>query len=85
MIQNSSVVDKSYLKLVIQVSMNGLSFATIDKISNKPLALHTITMGKVIANTRIEDLFNQAFDSYPELKVSYDAVSYTHLRAHETG
>ena len=78
MIQNSSVVDKSYLKLVIQVSMNGLSFTTIDKISNKPLALHTITMGKVIANTRIEDLFNQAFDSYPELKVSYDDVVIIH-------
>lgn len=45
--QNSSVIDKMYKKLVIQVSLNGLSFATFDTLMNKPLQIQKIDVGKV--------------------------------------
>ena len=65
--QNTSIIDKMYRKLSIQVSLNGLSFATFDTLINKPLTLQKITLGKFEKNIRIEDLFSEAFLKYPEL------------------
>ena len=49
MYQNTSIIDKTYKKLAIQVSLNGLSFATFDTIFNKPLTLQNIPI-KTLAN-----------------------------------
>ncbi|WP_291129693.1 DUF3822 family protein [Flavobacterium sp. UBA7682] len=76
--QNTSVVDKTYRKLAIQVSLNGLSFVTFDTILNKPLALKTISMGKVNVTSKIEDLFAEAFQNNPELKAGYDDIVIVH-------
>ena len=76
--QNTSVIDKMYRKLTVQVSLNGLSFATFDTLTNKPLVIQKITLGKFEKNTRIEDLFNDAFLKYPELKAGYDEVVIVH-------
>jgi len=76
--QNSSVIDKMYRKLAIQVSLNGLSFATFDTLMNKPLALRKIDLGKVNITSKIEDLFAEAFLTYPELKAGYDEVLIIH-------
>ncbi|WP_395632635.1 DUF3822 family protein [Flavobacterium sp.] len=78
MYQNTSITDKTYKKLAIQVSLNGLSFAVFDTILNKPLALKTISMGKVNVLSRIEDLFAEAFQNHPELKVGYDEIVIVH-------
>ena len=78
MYQNTSVTDKTYRKLAIQVSLNGLSFVTIDTILNKPLALKTISMGKVNVTSKIEDLFGEAFQMNPELKAGYDDIVIVH-------
>ena len=76
--QNSSVIDKMYQKLAIQVSLNGLSFATFDTLLNKPLLLQKIDLGKVNVATKIEDLFAEAFQKHPELKASYDEIVIIH-------
>jgi hypothetical protein len=72
--QNSSVIDKMYKKLAIQVSLNGLSFVTFDTLMNKPLVLQKIDLGKINVTTKIEDLFAEAFHNYPELKSEFKLV-----------
>jgi hypothetical protein len=76
--QNSSVIDKMYKKLAIQVSLNGLSFATFDTLMNKPLQIQKIDLGKVNVTSKIEDLFTEAFHNFPELKASYDEITIIH-------
>lgn len=76
--QNTSVVDKTYRKLVIQVSLNGLSFAVFDTLTGKPLTIRTIAMGKVNVTSKIEDLFAEAFQNNPELKAGYDDIVIVH-------
>ncbi|MGV3696645.1 DUF3822 family protein [Flavobacterium sp.] len=76
--QNSSVIDKMYKKLAIQVSLNGLSFATFDTLMNKPLTLRKIDLGRFSVTAKIEDLFAQAFQNHPELKAGYDEIAIIH-------
>ncbi|MGL2967608.1 DUF3822 family protein [Flavobacterium sp. XGLA_31] len=78
MLQNTSVIHKTYQKLAIQVSLNGLSFVTFDTLTNKPQVLRKIEMGKVHVTTKIEDLFAEAFHNHPELKASYDEIVIVH-------
>lgn len=67
-----------YKKLVIQVSLNGLSFACFDTLSNKVTSLEKIPMGKFDKNTTIEELFSDAFLKFEELKSGYDQVMVIH-------
>jgi len=76
--QNTSVIDKTYKKLTILVSLNGLSFATYDTLNKKPLSLQKIEMGKVALTSKIEDLFAEAFQNFPELKAGYDEIVILH-------
>ena len=76
--QNTNVIDKMYQKLAIQVSLNGLSFAVFDTLMNKPLTIENIPIGKVSPTSKIEDLFTEAFQNFPELKSSYDEVVIIH-------
>lgn len=76
--QNTSVIDKMYQKLAIQVSLNGLSFATFDTLMNKPLILKKIDLGKFSLTTKIEDLFAEAFQNHAELKAGYDEIVIIH-------
>lgn len=76
--QNTSVIDKMYRKLAIQVSLNGLSFATFDTLMNKPLQLRKIDLGKVNVTTKTEELFAAAFEEHPELRAGYDEVVIIH-------
>ena len=78
MFQNTSIIDKTYKKLAIQVSLNGLSFATFDTLLNKPLTLQKIEMGNVSITSKIEDLFANAFQNHPELKAGYDEIIIIH-------
>jgi hypothetical protein len=78
MLQHTSVMDKLYKKLVIQVSLNGLSFAVIDTITNKPTVLQDIPIGSFQKNIKIEELFAEAFRNYPDLKSNYDDIIIIH-------
>ena len=76
--QNTSVIDKMYQKLVIQVSLNGLSFACFDTLTNKPTALQKIPIKSFDKNMKIEDLFTESFKNYPELQAGYDEIIVLH-------
>lgn len=76
--QNTSVIDKMYKKLVLQVSLNGLSFASFDTLNNKVTSLEKIVVGKFERNTTIEELFSEAFLKHEELQAGYDQVMIIH-------
>ena len=76
--QNSSVVEKNYKKLSIQVSLNGLSFATFNTLTNEVIKLEKVVLGKVNLTTKIEDLFAEAFQNYAELRSNYDEIIVIH-------
>ena len=76
--QNPSVIDKTYKKLSIQVSLNGLSFASFNTLKNTVIALEKIEMGTFEKNVTIEELFCEAFLKYQELKSGYDQVMIIH-------
>ena len=70
--QNTSVIDKMYKKLTIQVSLNGLSYVCFDTLTNKPTALQNITIDSFHKNMKIEELFAESFKKYTELQAGYD-------------
>ena len=76
--QNTSVIDKMYQKLAIQVSLNGMSFATFDTLTNKATMIEKIVLDKVSLTTKIEDLFAETFEKHSELKAGYDEVVIIH-------
>jgi hypothetical protein len=76
--QNTSIIEKMYKKLAIQVSMNGLSFACIDTLTNKATKLETISIKNLEKNANIEVLFSDAFQEHPELKAGYDEIIIIH-------
>jgi len=76
--QNTSIIDKMYKKLAIQVSLSGLSFACFDTLTNKVISLEKIPLEKFEKNTTIEELFSNAFLKYEELKAGYDQVVVLH-------
>ena len=78
MSQNTSVIDKTYKKLTVQVSLTGLSFACFDTLTNTVIALQNIAIDSFPKNTPIEDLFAEAFRNHPELKSNYDEIVIVH-------
>ncbi|MGG7036735.1 MAG: DUF3822 family protein [Flavobacterium sp.] len=76
--QNTSVTDKTYKKLAIQVSLGGLSFATFDTILDRALTLQNIPIGNFHKHIQIEELFAEAFKNYPQLKAGYDEIIIVH-------
>ena len=73
-----NIVEKNYTKLSIQVSLKGLSFCTFDMLNNTVLSFNEIHFDPFDTTTKIEDLFANAFQNYPELKDTYDAVLVIH-------
>ena len=76
--QNTSVIDKMYKKLTIQVSLNGLSFVCFDTLTNKPTALQNITIDSFHRNMKIEELFAESFKKHTELQAGYDEIVILH-------
>jgi hypothetical protein len=72
------VTEKNYKKLVLQVSLNGLSFAVIDLLSKKVEQLNTITFSNLNKTAKVEDLFEKVFEDYPVLNKNYDAIEVIH-------
>jgi hypothetical protein len=72
------VTDKIYKKLVIQVSLNGLSYAIFDLLSKKVILLNTINFGNLNKSARVEDLFENVFTNHTDLSQKYDNVEIIH-------
>jgi len=74
----TSITDKTYKKLAIQVSLNGLSFCVFDTLSGKPIVLQNIHFDHFQRSAKIEDLFASVFRENPELKHHYDEIVIIH-------
>ncbi|MFM2230546.1 MAG: hypothetical protein RL607_1804 [Bacteroidota bacterium] len=74
----SSIIDKSYKRLSIQVSLSGLSFAVFDVITDQVVLLHFIPFNSFQRSSKIEDLFAVVFHDHPELRNHYDEIKIIH-------
>lgn len=74
----TSVTEKNYQKLILQVSLNGLSFAVLDVLSKKVQQIQTITFSNFNKNTRVEDLFETVFENHSVLSQKYDSIEVIH-------
>ena len=74
----TSITDKTYKKLAIQVSLNGLSFCIFDTLSNNPLIVKQIHFDNFQRSAKIEDLFVSVFKENPELRHNFDEIVIIH-------
>jgi len=75
---NTSITDKTYKKLSIQVSLSGLSFCVFDTLTDKPIVLQNIHFDSFQRSAKIEDLFATVFKENPELHLHYDEIVIIH-------
>ena len=76
-----TVIEKSYKRLAIQVSLNGLSFAVFDVITDKIQTLQHIPFTAFQRSSKIEDLFAVVFHDHPELRNRYDEIKIIHTNS----
>lgn len=75
---NTTVTDKKYRKLSLQVSLTGLSFCVFDTLNHKVLYVKDVHFDTFHKATKIEELFADAFNDNTELKDSYDEILVIH-------
>lgn len=75
---NTTITDKKYKKLSLQVSLTGLSFCVFDTLNQKVLSVNEVHFDTFHKATKIEELFADAFRDNPELKDSYDEILVIH-------
>ncbi|MEC4050520.1 DUF3822 family protein [Flavobacterium sp. SUN046] len=75
---SSSITDKTYKKLVLQVSLNGLSFVVIDLLSGHASHLKHLSFDHFQKSAKIEDLFLDVFRENEVLKNHYDEITIIH-------
>jgi len=75
---STNIIEKVYKKLSIQVSLDGLSFCCFDTLNNTVSSFREVYFENLNNNSKIEDLFADAFQNYPVLKESYDTILVIH-------
>ncbi len=75
---NTTITDKKYRKLSLQVSLAGLSFCIFDTLNHVILSVKEVHFDTFHKAIKIEELFADAFNDNPELKDSYDEILVIH-------
>lgn len=75
---NTSITEKKYKKLVLQVTLNGFIYCCFDTLNNSVLFLETIDFSNYPRATKIEDHYWKAFVDNHELTKTYDEVLVIH-------
>ena len=75
---NSGTTNKTYKKLTVQVSLNGISFCCNDMLLNTTFILKNIPFTAFQKSEKIEDLFIEVFNNNNELTSKYDEISVIH-------
>ena len=75
---STSIIDKTYKKLAIQVSLDGLSFCVLDTLNNSLLLLQQLSFSNLQRSTKMEDLLETVYLANPELKHNYDEILVIH-------
>jgi hypothetical protein len=77
-ITNNSITEKSYKKLSIQVSLDGLSFCCRDTLSGQITSFDYIDFTKFPKNFTIENSLWKSILDYSDLTKSYDQITVLH-------
>ena len=75
---SSSIIDKTYKKLAVQVALDGLSFGVFDTLNNTPLLLKQVPFNSIQRSAKIEDIMEEVYRDNPELKHQYDEIAIFH-------
>ncbi|MFM7018357.1 MAG: DUF3822 family protein [Flavobacterium sp.] len=75
---SSSIIDKTYKKLAVQVALDGLSFGVFDTLNNTPLLLKQVPFNSIQRSAKIEDIMEEVYGDNPELKHQYDEIAVIH-------
>ncbi|HEX9980104.1 MAG TPA: DUF3822 family protein [Flavobacterium sp.] len=75
---NTDITEKKYRKLVLQASLNGLSFCCLDTLNQSVLCVKDIDFSKFPRAKKVEDYYWQAFVDNMELTRTYDEVAVIH-------
>ncbi len=75
---NTSNTDKNYKKLIVQVSLNGISFCCKDTLLSTTFILKNIPFTEFQKSEKIEDLFIEVFNQNKELTNKYDDILVIH-------
>ena len=74
----TNITEKVYKKLSVQVSLNGLSFCCFNTLNDTVSSFNEVHFDTVDKNAKIENLFADAFQRYPELREKYDDILVIH-------
>ncbi len=72
------ITEKKYKRLSIQVSLTGLSFCCFDTLNNTVSSFNEVHFDTIDKGIKIEELFSDAFNKYPELNETFDDVLIIH-------
>lgn len=73
-----SITEKNYRKLVLKVSLRGISFAVIDNLSNRVLSVKEVLFSKYENPSNTEECYKTAFSECLELELKYDEIVVLH-------
>lgn len=74
----TSITNKAYKKLTIQISLNSLSFCIFDTLNNIPLIVKKLPFSNLNRSIKMEDLLETVFNENPDLKNNYDEILVIH-------
>jgi len=73
-----SIIQNNHLKLVLKVSLSGLSFTVTDTLSNEILTIKEIDFANYKNPNNIEECYKIAFSKHAELTQKYDRIIVLH-------
>ena len=77
-LQNTNITSKKYKKLSIQVSLSGFSFCCFDTLNNTITSFNEVQFDPSQKTAKIEELYQDNFKKYFELKDTYDEIMVIH-------
>ena len=75
---HSSITEKKYKKLSIQVSLDGISFCVFDTLQHSVLTVQSINFADFPKESKVEDHIWKTFLNHKELTKTYDEVVVIH-------
>lgn len=78
LVHNPTITDKTYRRLALQVSLDGLSLCVCDTLNHRILSFREVKFDKPEITTPIEESLSTAFRNTLELSEKYDEIMIVH-------
>jgi len=75
---NTNIAEKNYRKLAVQVGLSGFSYAVLDTLQNRIIAVDEVDFSTYAKTNKIEEWYWKAFLARAELTKTYDEVIVLH-------